>query len=364
MPSGTVSNLNERLDALEQKLQSTSDHSIDANINHIKGQIRDVMGQKEISRVSYALDILENSVDRNVRRNTREKHLNSNIKVLYHETSPEAATSILSGQRMLRGRSGIAGGGIYFTVSPELTGHKAHHRGVILECQVRVGRVKKIERKGDRSITFTSLLNQGYDSVEIPRSGTEYVVYNYDQIFYINRWEDSSTSSSSTTTSSTSSCTSSCSSMITSNSTPYGDEKRSFTCIKTSSGRYFVVLHKGKQKWMLPGGLCNDSNESYEDTAVRKIKEKSGYKIRNVRHLYTTPDNAAIYLSTFNFANISHEKRMQIFRERTKRHETSDYGYYNPTTEKVESYSGSAKGIQEFVYKTLETINHVETNHP
>jgi hypothetical protein len=83
---------------------------------------------------------------------------------------------------MLRGKTGLASGGIYFATSPSDTHHKAHHKGVILSVKVRLGRVKTISPSGDRSITFTSLKEEGYDSVKIPRSGgTEYVVYNYDQ---------------------------------------------------------------------------------------------------------------------------------------------------------------------------------------
>lgn len=33
---------------------------------------------------------------------------------LYHQTDPNAATSILTSQRMLRGSAGLVGGGIYF----------------------------------------------------------------------------------------------------------------------------------------------------------------------------------------------------------------------------------------------------------
>jgi len=35
----------------------------------------------------------------------------------------------------------IAGGGIYFATTPELTGHKAHKKGVILEVTVALGKI-------------------------------------------------------------------------------------------------------------------------------------------------------------------------------------------------------------------------------
>ena len=80
----------------------------------------------------------------------------------------------------------MAGSGIYFAISPSDTHHKAHKKGVILEARVRLGKVKEISPQGDKSITFTSLQRMGYDSVKLPRSGgTEYVVYNYDQVVNI-----------------------------------------------------------------------------------------------------------------------------------------------------------------------------------
>ena len=85
--------------------------------------------------------------------------------------------------RMLRGKTGLAGGGIYFATCREDTEGKAHQKGVILRCRVRLGRVKEIPWTGDKSITFAKLLQQGYDSVFIQRAGgDEYVVYNSDQV--------------------------------------------------------------------------------------------------------------------------------------------------------------------------------------
>ncbi len=60
--------------------------------------------------------------------------------------------------------------------------HIKLHIGWLLTVEVRLGNVKLISPKGLKSITFTKLLKEGYDSVEIPRGGgTEYVVYNWDQ---------------------------------------------------------------------------------------------------------------------------------------------------------------------------------------
>lgn len=113
----------------------------------------------------------------------RNERIRRNTKTLYHQTSPEAASEIVASQRMKRGSpQGLAGSGIYFAVTPEDTGHKAHYKGVILQVRVLLGRVKRISENGDGSITFQSLQREGYDSVEIPRpGGVEYVVYNWDQ---------------------------------------------------------------------------------------------------------------------------------------------------------------------------------------
>ena len=103
--------------------------------------------------------------------------------MLFHETSPDAAAKIVASQKMYRGSDGLAGGGIYFAESPDLTGHKAHSHGVILQAKVRLGSQKTISDQGDKSITFKSLLHEGYDSVLIPRTGgIEHVVYNFDQV--------------------------------------------------------------------------------------------------------------------------------------------------------------------------------------
>eukprot|EP00438_Fugacium_kawagutii_P035220 Skav214375 [mRNA] locus=C8776280:85:414:- [translate_table: standard] len=106
---------------------------------------------------------------------------------LYHETSLEAATSILTSQRMYRGSSGLAGGGIYFAESPNEARKKANHHGVLLKATVRVGRMKVVHRAADESCR--DLERQGYDSVKLlgRDSGTEYIVYNYEQVRNIRR---------------------------------------------------------------------------------------------------------------------------------------------------------------------------------
>ena len=119
-------------------------------------------------------------------------------KILYHQTSKEAANNILATQEMLRGSSGLAGGGIYFAATPEHTDHKALQKGKILECEVALGRTHKTDCYGDSSLSFRKLLslNKGYDSVLIPReNGVEYVVYNKHQVKKIREYNQSKKSS-------------------------------------------------------------------------------------------------------------------------------------------------------------------------
>jgi hypothetical protein len=146
------------------------------------------------------------------------------------------------------------------------------------------------------------------------------------------------------------------------NSNYRGGKRRAFVCIKTTSGRILVLFHRIKNKWMLPGGLSN-YNENYQTTAIRETKEEWGGTLNNIRHLYTTDDNAAIFLSNYNFKDTSHNQRVNIFANRTTPEETSDYGFYNPVTQKVESYSGVTKPNQNFIFIALETIKIVLNNY-
>lgn len=113
----------------------------------------------------------------------REQRLDSNVKTLYHQTSPQNAESIQKSNTMLPGSGGLAGGGIYFATTAEDTDHKALSRGVVLTADVRLGRVKTLDMNGDPTMTFERLEKEGYDSTMIMRpGGIEYVVYNPDQV--------------------------------------------------------------------------------------------------------------------------------------------------------------------------------------
>jgi hypothetical protein len=104
-------------------------------------------------------------------------------KQLYHQTSPEYAQAIRLDGRFSRGSSGLAGAGIYFAESESETNGKAHNHGAMFTCSVSLGNSRVIGPHGDSTVTFQNLLQSGYDSVTILRpGGTEYVVYNSDQV--------------------------------------------------------------------------------------------------------------------------------------------------------------------------------------
>mmetsp|Transcript_29166 Transcript_29166/g.44054 ORF Transcript_29166/g.44054 Transcript_29166/m.44054 type:complete len:146 (+) Transcript_29166:80-517(+) len=102
------------------------------------------------------------------------------VKRLYHIT--KAGDKIEATGEMLRGKDGYAGGGIYFAESVEEARKKAKSKGYIITADVIVGRAKVITRPEKH--TWTQLKKRGFDSVEIRglRTGTEYVVYNRDQV--------------------------------------------------------------------------------------------------------------------------------------------------------------------------------------
>lgn len=114
----------------------------------------------------------------------RTTRLDGNVRELYHQTDEAGCRAILSSNTMKRGSTGIAGGGIYFATSPEQTQHKAHSKGFIFRCRVRLGNVDHWPaHRIDKNITFRKLSSRKFDSVHIPRpGGHEYVVYNSDQV--------------------------------------------------------------------------------------------------------------------------------------------------------------------------------------
>lgn len=107
---------------------------------------------------------------------------------LFHQTDKATAEIILRTQEMKPGKEGLAGGGIYFATTTELTSHKAHAHGIILKAYVSLGKILTLESGGDKSMTLGKLKSQGFDSVCIARqvsSGHEYVVYDPARVLWI-----------------------------------------------------------------------------------------------------------------------------------------------------------------------------------
>jgi hypothetical protein len=102
--------------------------------------------------------------------------------VVYHATNAAAAKEILAnGFRC--GRKGLAGGAIYFATSEQHASRKSNHgNGVVLKCQVTLGRTLTLDEDGDPTMTLDELNGMGYDSVKILRNGDEYAVYEPSRV--------------------------------------------------------------------------------------------------------------------------------------------------------------------------------------
>jgi len=113
---------------------------------------------------------------------------------LYHCTSREHADSIKRyGFRC--GSGGLAGGGIYFAESAGDASRKAHNKGVVLECEVNLGKTWSLDFNGDSNMTLSRLNSMGYDSVLIPRNGIEYCIYEPHRVSVIGEHHDPMSSS-------------------------------------------------------------------------------------------------------------------------------------------------------------------------
>ena len=124
-------------------------------------------------------------------RPDRQQRLDrSGVKTLYHATGRKAADSILTSQKMLRGSSGSVGGGIYFAKDRPTAERKQLRKSdgtFCLKADVKLGHSKVLDRT-DSSITYDSLLKDGFDSVHLTAlNGSEWVVYNWDQVSNIRR---------------------------------------------------------------------------------------------------------------------------------------------------------------------------------
>ena len=60
--------------------------------------------------------------------------------------------------------------------------------GWMLKCRVRLGCTETISRRGDSTLSFAALLEQGVDSIRIPVEPEVFVVYSLDQVSVVEDW--------------------------------------------------------------------------------------------------------------------------------------------------------------------------------
>jgi len=122
----------------------------------------------------------------------------SSTKILYHITSLDSAMKILSSGKMLRGKEGTLGAGIYFAESEEACRVKARFEGVTIEAEVFVGTSLIPRRDADfaevSQMTYKKLRNDfNCHSVKAECLENdpypEYCVYSSEQINIRRVWD-------------------------------------------------------------------------------------------------------------------------------------------------------------------------------
>jgi len=113
------------------------------------------------------------------------------VMALYHQTSPEIDEHILKGG-FKPGKCGWCGGAIYFATSPQATVTKASgihsHRGLMIESEVSLGRIKHMGSTCDMLMTAEKLRSEGDDSIVFnPADGDEHVVFSSSQVLSTRR---------------------------------------------------------------------------------------------------------------------------------------------------------------------------------
>jgi hypothetical protein len=108
---------------------------------------------------------------------------------LYHCTSCTDAEKIIA-ERFRCGAGGLTGGRIYSAQSVEDSSRKARQQGVVLVCDVDLGRVMNVGFNGDPSLNISRLNRMGNNSVCIPRKGTECCVYEPYRVKIVGQRKD------------------------------------------------------------------------------------------------------------------------------------------------------------------------------
>lgn len=148
-----------------------------------------ILGTKEMNRINALRNNLALDVHEPPKKNLttfRKVIKDSPATTLYHQTTESRANQIISSQTMLRGTDGRAGGGIYFTLQPYQTNNKTRYHGVILKCEVLLGKTKNVQSTWHGG-SFEKLAREGYQSVYVScfPADPEYVVYSKEQVVSI-----------------------------------------------------------------------------------------------------------------------------------------------------------------------------------
>lgn len=140
------------------------------------------------------------------------KRWKSNTIPGFHQTTEDIANIIKESHKneywFLAGSTGMYGAGIYFAETAEETNYKALHKGIILQNEVYMGNplyIKNFNERDNFSATYSgmdsdmihmALQKRKYDSViakregkkvgQFMRTGTEYIVYNTEQVKFLN----------------------------------------------------------------------------------------------------------------------------------------------------------------------------------
>ena len=103
-----------------------------------------------------------------------------------------------------------------------------------------------------------------------------------------------------------------------------------------NKNRVFVVRqpdsHRGRGKWMLPGGNIERGDTPYK-TAVKELEEEAGFKIGPhsdvsiIAEEIVGMQGASFFKGTFPFSEYTKQTIQRIFNSRTTPHETIDWAY-------------------------------------
>lgn len=123
--------------------------------------------------------------------------------------------------------------------------------------------------------------------------------------------------------------------------------------------RVMVVKNRQTGKWMLPGGLANLGEHSYQ-TAKRETYEEAGISPKQMRRVHSDARKKVSLFNAPHAVSQSKHSRRSSFHNRKDRRETSDYGFVDPRARhlRVTSYDGTPKRSNSFRKGTVAHLRH------